>query len=360
MAEVTLEGVSKDFDGTRAVAEADLTVGDGELVALLGASGCGKTTLLRLIAGFERPTAGRIAIGGREVAGSGIHLSVEDRKVGIVFQSYALWPHMSVAENVGFPLKIARVAREQAARRIEQALATVGLAGAGDREPATLSGGQRQRVALARCLVMDPDVVLLDEPLANLDVHLRASMQDTFRDFHRESGQTMVYITHDQAEAMALADRIAVMDHGRLLQVATPDVLYHRPATPTVAGFVGTSTVVPASIVGAPDARARKVDLLGVTTHVRAEATAPKQGPAQVMVRPNDLELAQDGALEEGFSVRVRRRVYGGGYVLFRLTHEPSGTTFTLSAPESSQLEEGEQALVTVRGGWLIPHRDPA
>jgi iron(III) transport system ATP-binding protein len=205
---------------------------------------------------------------------------------------------------------------------------------------------------------MQPDVVLLDEPLANLDVHLRASMQDTFRDFHRQSGQTMVYITHDQAEAMALADRVAVMDRGRLRQVASPEVLYHRPATPTVARFVGTSTVVPASIVGAPTARGRTVDLLGVPAQVRAEATAPKQGPAQVMVRPNDLELGGDGA-EEGLSVRVRRRIYGGGHVLFRLIHEPSGTTFTLPAPESSRLSEGEPASVRVCGGWLIPYPDP-
>ena len=359
MAEVALEGVTKQFDGTRAVAEADLTVADGELVALLGASGCGKTTLLRLIAGFERLTAGRIAIAGREVAGPASHLSVEDRNVGIVFQSYALWPHMSVAQNVGFPLKIARTPRDDAARRIEQALATVGLAGAGDRQPSTLSGGQRQRVALARCLVMEPDVVLLDEPLANLDVHLRASMQDTFREFHRKSGQTMVYITHDQAEAMALADRVAVMDRGRLLQVARPEVLYHRPATPTVAGFVGTSTVVPVSIAGAPDPESRRVDLLGALAQVRADAAAPRQGAGQVMLRPDDIALAETAA-PEAIGVRVIRRIYAGGHVLLRLLHATSDLTFTVPAPESSQLSEGCTAWLTVRGGWLIPYADPA
>lgn len=359
MAEVTLDGVSKDFDGTRAVAEADLTVADGELVALLGASGCGKTTLLRLIAGFERLTAGRIAIGGREMAGPGTHLSVEDRNVGIVFQSYALWPHMSVAENVGFPLKIARVPRADAGRRIEQALATVGLAGTGDRQPGTLSGGQRQRVALARCLVMEPDVVLLDEPLANLDVHLRASMQDTFRDFHRKSGQTMVYITHDQAEAMALADRVAVMDRGRLLQVAPPDELYHRPATPTVAGFVGTSTVVPGTVAGADTPDTRQIDLLGARARVRAAAGAPETGPGQVMLRPGDLEIAE-GASPARFPVRVARRIYAGGHVLLRFVHGESGLTFTLPAAETSPLGEGDAAWLAVRGGWLIPGVDPA
>ena len=360
MAEVTLEGVSKDFEGTRAVAGADLTVADGELVALLGASGCGKTTLLRLIAGFERVSAGRIAIGGHEVAGPATHVSVEDRNVGIVFQSYALWPHMSVAENVGFPLKIARLPGDDAARRIERALATVGLAGAGDRQPGTLSGGQRQRVALARCLVMEPDVVLLDEPLANLDVHLRASMQDTFRDFHRESGQTMVYITHDQAEAMALADRVAVMDRGRLLQVARPAELYHRPATPTVARFVGTSTVVSATVTGtAQTPEARTVDLLGLSACVRAAPDAPTDGAGQVMLRPEDLAFA-DGSEADSFPVRLVRRIYAGGHVLLRMVHDASGLTFTLGAAESSQLAEGQAARLRVLGGWLIPHADPA
>ncbi len=359
MAEVRLSDVCKDFGGTRAVSDVDLTVADGELVALLGASGCGKTTLLRLIAGFERLTAGRIAIGEREMAGPECHLAVEDRNVGIVFQSYALWPHMSVAENVGFPLKIARVPRADAARRIEQALTTVGLTGAGAREPGTLSGGQRQRVALARCLVMEPDVVLLDEPLANLDVHLRASMQDTFRDFHRKSGQTMVYITHDQAEAMALADRVAVMDRGRLLQVGPPDELYHRPATPTVAGFVGTSTVVPVSVTGGDTPDTRHVDVLGATARVRSMADCPRTGAAYAMFRPDDLAV-EAASGPDSFAVRVVRRIYAGGYVLLRLAHEASGHIFTLSAAETSRLGEGDAAWLKVRGGWLIPHADPA
>ncbi|MBK1697257.1 ABC transporter ATP-binding protein [Rhodovibrio salinarum] len=359
MAEVKLEGVTKDFDGTRAVDDANLKVADGELVALLGASGCGKTTLLRLIAGFERVNAGRIAIGGQQVAGPDTHTSVEDRNVGIVFQSYALWPHMSVAENVGFPLKVARVPRSEARQRIERALDTVGLAGAGERQPGTLSGGQRQRVALARCLVMEPDVVLLDEPLANLDVHLRASMQETFHDFHRRSGQTMVYITHDQAEAMALADRVAVMDGGRLLQVARPDVLYHRPATPTVAGFIGASTVVPVFVRGGEMQETRQVDLLGVAVTVRAEPAAPHDGAAQVMLRPGDLVI-HDAPSDDRLAVRVVRRIYAGGHLLLRLVHDSSGAAFTVPVAEDSQFGAGATAWLEILGGWLIPRDDPS
>ncbi|MGL5117187.1 MAG: ABC transporter ATP-binding protein, partial [Beijerinckiaceae bacterium] len=235
MAGLKLEGVTRRFGAHRAVDGVSLDVKDGEFIAILGPSGCGKTTLLRLVAGFDPVDEGEIRIGDSLVSGGGRHLPPEERRVGIVFQSYALWPHMSVRENVEYALKVQRISRVVREKRVATALATVGLTELAGRKPALLSGGQRQRVALARCLAMEPALVLLDEPLANLDVHLRASMEEEFADFHKRTGTTMFYITHDQAEAMALADRIAVMDKGRLLQVAEPATLFRQPADATVA-----------------------------------------------------------------------------------------------------------------------------
>src|SRR5690606_8838545 len=213
--------------------------------------GCGKTTLLRMVAGFEKVSDGRIIIGGETMSSSEHSAPPEKRRVGIVFQNYALWPHMTVAENVGYSLRVAKVPRAERDRRVTEALALVNLAGYGDRRPANLSGGQRQRVALARCLVSAPSLVLFDEPLANLDVHLRAAMEDEFADFHKRTGTTIVYITHDQAEAMALADRIAVMDHGRLAQLASPRDLYREPANEMVASFISQGIVLPAKVLSA-------------------------------------------------------------------------------------------------------------
>ena len=251
MAELTLAHVAKRFGDVTAVDDVTLDVRDGELVALLGPSGCGKTTILRLIAGFESVSAGEIRFDGELVSAVTRHVPPERRRVGIVFQSYALWPHMSVGANVGYPLRVAKVSGEEYRSKVEAALETVGLTGLGSRRPADLSGGQRQRVALARCLVMEPSLVLLDEPLANLDVHLRAAMEEEFVDFHGKTGATMLYITHDQAEAMALADRVAVMDDGRLVQVADPHTLYEEPATTMVADFIGQGVVVPGLVTQA-------------------------------------------------------------------------------------------------------------
>ena len=244
MAKLTLDRVTKRYRDVLAVDDVDLEVENGEFLALLGPSGCGKTTVLRMIAGFERLSAGRIAFDDRAVSSKEVHVPPEERHVGIVFQTYALWPHMDVAGNVGYPLKVARVPTESRQQRVRRALDMVGLAKLETRRPSELSGGQRQRVALARCLVMEPSVVLLDEPLANLDVHLRAAMEDEFVAFHHKTGATMLYITHDQAEAMAMADRIAVMDRGRIVQVDTPRTLYREPASEMVASFIGQGALV--------------------------------------------------------------------------------------------------------------------
>ena len=241
---VSLRGVRKVFPSpggpVTAVDGVDLDVAEGEFFAMLGPSGSGKTTVLRMIAGFEQPTAGRILLGGEDVS----RLAPFQRDVNTVFQDYALFPHMTVADNVGYGLRVRKVPRQDRRTRVERALATVRLAGFGDRRPAQLSGGQRQRIALARALVNRPKVLLLDEPLGALDLRLREEMQVELKAIQREVGITFLFVTHDQGEALTMSDRIAVFDRGRVEQVGTPAEVYERPATAFVAGFVGTSTLL--------------------------------------------------------------------------------------------------------------------
>ena len=308
MSGLELEGVTKAFGASRAVDGVGLAVAEGAFLALLGPSGCGKTTLLRLVAGLERPSAGRIAIAGRVVADGGTFVEPEERGLGMVFQSYALWPHMSVADNVAFGLKVRRLPAEKRRRRVADALAMVGLADFAGRKPAQLSGGQRQRVALARCLALEPPLILLDEPLANLDAHLRETMQREFRRLHRETGATFVTVTHDQAEAMALADTIAVMHEGRLQQVAAPQELYAAPATEMVARFIGRGALVPVDILEPARDGRLTVALAGRTLAARGAATAA--GPGRLVLRSETLALTD---APDAVPARVVDSVYRGG-----------------------------------------------
>jgi putative spermidine/putrescine transport system ATP-binding protein len=237
---IRLRGLSKSFGQVEAVAGVDLEIGDGEFFSMLGPSGSGKTTVLRMIAGFEAPTAGTVELAGQDVT----RLAPFERDVNTVFQDYALFPHMSVEQNVAYGLKIRRVPKAERAERAREALASVQLADFGKRRPAQLSGGQRQRVALARALVNRPKVLLLDEPLGALDLKLREQMQVELKALQREVGITFVFVTHDQVEALTMSDRIAVFNRGRIEQVGTPAEVYERPATPFVAGFVGTSNLL--------------------------------------------------------------------------------------------------------------------
>ncbi|MFB7600821.1 ABC transporter ATP-binding protein [Streptomyces sp. NPDC056160] len=237
---IRLHGLRKTFGGTTAVAGVDLEIGDGEFFSLLGPSGSGKTTVLRLIAGFETPTGGSIALGGRDVTG----LAPFERDVHTVFQDYALFPHMTVEQNVAYALKVRKVPKAQRLVRAREALDQVRLDGYGKRRPAALSGGQRQRVALARALVGRPRVLLLDEPLGALDLKLRERMQAELKALQREVGITFVLVTHDQGEALAMSDRVAVFHEGRIEQVGTPAEIYERPTTAFVASFVGTSNLI--------------------------------------------------------------------------------------------------------------------
>jgi iron(III) transport system ATP-binding protein len=348
VAGVNFEAASRHFGTTRAVDAVTLEIVDGEFFALLGPSGCGKTTLLRMVAGFETPDAGTVRLGDQVVGRPGFALPPEKRRIGMVFQSYALWPHMSVADNVAFALKVRKVAAAERTRRVREALALVGLEDMGWRRPHELSGGQRQRVALARCLAMRPDVVLLDEPLANLDVHLREAMQQEFARFHKEIGATFIYVTHDQAEALALADRVAVMDAGRVEQAASPRTLYAEPASEMVARFVGRGTLLPAIVIGR-NAERVVVDLWGLRVPVRG---AGQSGERRLLcVRAEELAIMQDGS---GIRGRVTGATYHGAATL--VTVQPD-------APDAPELkvehagpppEQGSAVTVAVRDGWII------
>jgi putative spermidine/putrescine transport system ATP-binding protein len=239
-AEVHCEGIRKTYGEVVAVADIDLTVADGEFFTLLGPSGSGKTTTLRVIAGFERPDTGRVTIGGVDITEQPPYA----RDVNTVFQDYALFPHMTVAENVGYGLKVKGVPRRERANQVAEVLKMVRLEGYGDRKPVQLSGGQRQRVALARSIVNQPKVLLLDEPLGALDLKLRQEMQVFLKALQRDLGMTFIYVTHDQEEALTMSDHVAVFNEGRIEQVGSPTDVYARPATEFVAGFVGTSNIL--------------------------------------------------------------------------------------------------------------------
>ncbi len=352
MARLSLENVTKRFGTFTAVDRVSLAVKDGEFLAVLGPSGCGKTTLLRLIAGFEPVNEGVIRLGDTLMSDEHSHVPTERRRIGIVFQSYALWPHMSVFDNVGYPLRVAKMKGSAYTDRVKSALDMVGLDGFGDRPPAELSGGQRQRVALARCFVMEPQIVLLDEPLANLDVHLRASMEEEFADFHRRTQTTMVYITHDQAEAMALADRIAVMDEGEVVQLAAPSELYREPATPMIADFIGQGTVVDGRVVSVGNNGVCVGDVFGGETTLRCPPGMTPGMEVRVCLRPEHLELVSDG----GVPALVRRTTYQGGRFLVEVVpQEQPSATVLLVLPEPLKVRAEENVRLAINSGWVIP-----
>jgi len=307
---VRIEGVTKRFADVVAVDEVSLEIRPNEFFALLGPSGCGKTTLLRMLAGFERPSAGRILIDGEDMA----QVPPNRRPVNMVFQSYAVFPHMSVADNVAYGLRVTGTPRPEIAPRLADALAMVRLAGLGERMPDQLSGGQRQRVALARALIKRPKVLLLDEPLSALDRKLRQEMQLELVRLQHDVGITFVIVTHDQEEALSMADRIAVMDHGRILQTAPPGELYEEPSCRMVADFIGTMNLFPARVLGAANPGIR-VEAAGLGTF-ELPATAPAGGEVGIAVRPEKVRLSREPPGGDAIAVRgtIAQVAYFGDY----------------------------------------------
>ena len=295
MSELVLENVSRAFAGFVAVDGIDLRVAAGEFVTLLGPSGCGKTTTLRMVAGLEESTGGRISIGARVVNDPArkVHVPPDRRRLGMVFQSYAIWPHMRVFDNVAYPLRVRRRPEAEIKQRVEQALRLVEMERFAERPAPALSGGQQQRVAIARALVFEPDVLLLDEPLSNLDARLRTQMGDEFRSLQKRLGITTLYVTHDQDEAMALSDRVVVMRAGKILQVGPPQDIYQRPNSETVARFFGAPNLLDAT-VETVDVTAPALSRLGVRGESWQGVAYGNQGFApgdkvRILVRPEDI-----------------------------------------------------------------------
>jgi putative spermidine/putrescine transport system ATP-binding protein len=355
--DVHLAGVRKTYGDVVAVDSVDLRIARGEFFTLLGPSGSGKTTCLRMIGGFERPTAGTIELAGRDVTG----LPPAERDVNTVFQDYALFPHMTVAANVAYGLRVKHVARPQRDERVREALAMVQLDDFGDRRPAQLSGGQRQRVALARALVNRPRVLLLDEPLGALDLKLRQQLQVELKRIQSEVGITFVYVTHDQDEALTMSDRIAVMDAGRILQVGTPQEVYDEPDSTFVAGFVGVSNLLelPVEQVEGTVAQLR----LGSRDDVRAEVGpgVAAGATAVVTVRPERIALHADapaGADDRCRAVgTVREGLYVGPVSRFVVELEGGGSLMVVRQNTEEALEdvrdlEGREVTLT----WARRH----
>ena len=339
MAEIRLSGLGKRYGRTQAVAPTDLVIAEGEFLAVLGPSGSGKTTLLRMIGGFIEPTSGRIEIGGRDVTA----VPPYRRRLGVVFQSYALFPHMSARENVAFGLRMRGVPGDERAARADETLALVGLEGLGDRSPAQLSGGQQQRVALARAIVIEPDALLLDEPLGALDLALRRRMQTELAALRRRLGRTFVYVTHDQEEALTLADRVAVMEGGSIRQVAAPRAIYEQPSTAFVAGFVGESNL----LQGIVRREADGVSFLELEGGHRVLLRAkPLIGRGTVSIRPERIKLAP--MIGEGMPAIVETVVFKGPWLTVRV-RLPGGPSLEMLLPNDGEATPIEGEAVKVR-----------
>jgi len=343
LASVEIAGLSKRFDATQVLYPTDLRVEAGEFLVIVGPSGCGKSTLLRLIAGLEEETSGRIVIGERDVT----EAAPADRGVAMVFQSYALYPHLTVAENIAFPLKVAKRPKAEIAARVAEVAATLDLTALLDRRPRALSGGQRQRVSIARAIIREPAVLLLDEPLSNLDTALRVRMRHEFARLHQRLGATMIYVTHDQLEAMTLANRIVVMAHGRIEQVGAPMQLYAAPASIAVATAIGSPgmNLLPVTIAqaGADGAQVRLGD--GNLVTVAAQVPSAAVGTAATLgVRPEHLFPHAGGAF--GGAVELFERL--GPLSFAHLGVRGANDTIVAQLPGDRQVTLGEELRVAV------------
>ncbi len=343
---VEFRNVSKKFGQFTAIPDLSLSIEPGELVTLLGPSGCGKTTTLRMLAGLESPTAGQILIGGQDVT----RLPADRRDVSMVFQSYALFPHMTVAQNVAYGLESGGLKAPEARERAADALALVGLDGLGARLPAELSGGQQQRVAVARALVLEPQVLLLDEPLSNLDARLRRRVRTEIRELQQRLGFTAVYVTHDQEEALAVSDRIVVMKEGLVAQMGSPRELYEAPASEFIADFIGEANVVEGRVLSVAGGEAQ-VDVGGAVIALPARGLG--EGPARLAMRSNAARVRSGG---EGVPGTVASSAYLGDHVEYEIDGA-LGRIFVVDDESDVPLPVGAPVVLDLRprGLALIP-----
>jgi iron(III) transport system ATP-binding protein len=359
---VLLEGVSRRFGAVAAVDDFSLAVEPGEFVTLLGPSGCGKTTTLRMVAGLEQNDTGRISIGDRVVsdAGAGLFLSPDRRQIGMVFQSYAIWPHMTVFDNVAYPLRIRRRSAGEIEEKVGRALRLVEMERFAQRPAPALSGGQQQRVAIARALVFEPEVLLLDEPLSNLDAKLRTQMGDEFRSLQRRLRLTTLYVTHDQEEAMALSDRVVVMQAGRILQTGKPEDIYHRPASRAVAAFFGAPNFLACRVTACRPVEGGRYRLDVKGEGWRGECLAAESftagDGALMVVRPENIAL--------GEAAKANGQAWWPGRIvdsIFRgarrsLIVEAEGRRFNVEAPALQPVNVGESVTLIARAdsAWAL------
>lgn len=346
MSFLVLEGLSKDYSGAFAVRELSLSVARGEFVALLGPSGCGKTTTLQMVAGFVAPSAGRIMLEGEDLT----HTRAAERGMGIVFQSYALFPHMTAAENIGFGLEMRKIPLSERRQRVAEVLDLVGLSGLADRYPRRMSGGQQQRVALARALVIRPSILLLDEPLSNLDAKLREGMQLELRQIQRRLGTTTLLVTHDQGEAMALADRVVVMNSGRAEQIGTPQEVYEWPTSAFVADFLGRSNVLSARIDKGRLQLGHQtwpIDQLPADSlQANSDRVLLSVRPEKIALVPGDSSLSNHADGMFRLAGTVQTRIFQGHHWLYQVQTDQGLVTVTY--PNAGNSIPGESQQVTL------------
>jgi|SRR5215510_4712835 len=343
MAHLELENLTKRFAGVASVDAINLSVEHGEFICLLGPSGCGKTTTLRMIAGLIEPDAGEVRVSGRALSRPRAVIPPERRNMAMIFQSYAVWPHMTVRQNVAYGLKMRKVPRAERQRRTQAVLEATKLAALGDRYPAELSGGQQQRVALARALTSKPEILLLDEPLSNLDASLRGEMRLEIRRLHEEFRTTSIYVTHDQVEAMTMADRIVLMNAGRIEQIGTPQEVYERPRSKFVARFLGGSNVIDATHLSG-----NAVEVAGRTLEIGEGEFAGPGKPMSFCVKTHDLELVADAHADgsNALSAIVRGQTFLGSHRDYVVD---IGQELLVAAPASLDLPRGAKVLIRFR-----------
>lgn len=352
MDKIRVINLSKHYGKVVAADNVTLSVGEKEFFSLLGPSGCGKSTVLRCVAGLEEPTGGEIYIGATRVnsTAAGIIVPTEFRPIGMVFQNYAIWPHMTVHDNVAYPLKLKKLPMETIETKLKDALHIVGLERLADRYPSQLSGGEQQRVALARALIKEPEVLLLDEPLSNLDAKLREQMRFELKDLQRRTGIPILYVTHDQTEALAMSNRLAVMNAGRIVQIGAPDEIYTHPADRFVADFIGLMNFVPGLIVDRKGEQVVVEFFGGHRLDVRDRSSL--KGECVIAIRPEDIFLSSAGAVR----CRVEVSSYSGHLIDYKVSI--NGAVLRVQSPKTAIYQEGVELGLTIERAILFGARE--